>query len=80
VRPDASEAIHPDVQAWTSRHKVEPSAWQRPIAGAICPLDQPQLQVSSSDLRKDIAGGKNVAFLLPPAVMEYIERYGLYHL
>ncbi len=80
MRPDASDAIHPDVLAWISRHKVEPSAWQRPIAGAICSLDQPQLQVSSSDLRKDIARGKNVAFLLPPAVMEYIERHGLYHL
>lgn len=78
VRPDAPEFIHPDVLAWIKHHEVEPSAWQRPVAGAICHLKQPQLQISSSSLRADIDEGKNISFLLPSIVIEYIQSHGLY--
>lgn len=47
-------------------------------AGALCYLAQPSLSVSSTSLRKALVAGKNVQFLLPPAVIEYIKQHDLY--
>ena len=52
--------------------------WQQPEKGAVCWLEQPLLDVSSSVLRDMIARRKNVSFLLPAAVIEYIENHDLY--
>ena len=38
----------------------------------------PQVDVSSSQLREDLAAGRPVRFLVPAPVCAYIERHGLY--
>ena len=38
----------------------------------------PMIEISSSDIRKSVAEGKDIRFLVPDAVREYIEREGLY--
>lgn len=46
--------------------------------GALCYLAQPPLSVSSTSIREALVAGKNVQFLLPPAVIEYINQHDLY--
>ena len=41
-------------------------------------LDQPVLDIASSDIRTLLAAGRNPRFLLPDVVMEYIERHKLF--
>ncbi len=41
-------------------------------------FDMPRLDVSSSLIRRRIAGGRPVRYLVPDAVAQYIEREGLY--
>jgi nicotinate-nucleotide adenylyltransferase len=41
-------------------------------------LDTPLLAVSATDIRHRLREGVSVAGLLPPAVIEYIRRHGLY--
>ncbi|MEW6545329.1 MAG: nicotinate-nucleotide adenylyltransferase [Bacillota bacterium] len=44
----------------------------------IVPLEVPALAVSSSDLRRQVAEGKSIRYLVPQAVEEYIHKHGLY--
>jgi nicotinate-nucleotide adenylyltransferase len=41
-------------------------------------LDMPELDISSTDLRRRVAAGASVRFLVPEAVREYIDAHGLY--
>ena len=41
-------------------------------------MDLPDLEMSSSDIRKRIADGKAVRFMIPDKVMSYIEDQRLY--
>ena len=38
----------------------------------------PQVEVSASAIREDLRAGRQVRALVPPAVLDYIERSGLY--
>ena len=41
-------------------------------------LDQPVLDIASSDIRALLAAGRDPRFLLPDVVMEYISRHKLF--
>jgi nicotinate-nucleotide adenylyltransferase len=41
-------------------------------------FDMPRIDVSSSLVRRLVAGGRSVRYLVPDAVADYIERAGLY--
>lgn len=41
-------------------------------------VEAPLFELSSSDIRKRILGNRSVRYLIPPAVLEYIESVGLY--
>ena len=47
-------------------------------AGRILPLEVTQLEISSTDIRAQIAGGRSPRFLLPEAVLDYIAAHQLY--
>ena len=41
-------------------------------------IDMPRIEISSTDLRRRVAEGRGVRYLVPDAVAAYIEERGLY--
>ena len=76
-RPDAAGAsMQARMPALAGRmHPADPAATGPP---AIWLVDADTRDVSSSAIRRRIAGGENHDHLLPPAVAAYIVRHGLY--
>lgn len=50
----------------------------RSPSGCILPLEVTQLEISSTDIRAQIAAGRSPRFLLPDAVLDYIATNRLY--
>lgn len=50
------------------------------LAGSIFLLPITQLEISASEIRKQIAMGKNPRYLLPNSVYEYIKQEGFYNI
>ena len=46
--------------------------------GAISELEVPALSISSTDVRKRVAGGKPIWYLVPDGVVQYISKHHLY--
>ena len=69
-----------EVTNWLSQHRVEHSELSLRPAGGVFMLHQPLLDIASSQIRDMFASGDNPRFLLPDAVMEYIELNTLFHL
>jgi nicotinate-nucleotide adenylyltransferase len=75
-QPDAeSGAVR---QALAERSAREASALRAVAAGLVYRVRVSQLAVSSSAIRKLVRAGRSPRFLLPDAVLEYVERQGLY--
>lgn len=60
------------------RWTADPAALAAAPAGRLLRLGQPLYDVSASDLRARIAGGRPWRHLVPAAVAGYIGRHGLY--
>ncbi|TWI54233.1 nicotinate-nucleotide adenylyltransferase [Pseudomonas duriflava] len=77
-RPDAdSEPPQVLCDLIAARTQADPHDLAGP-AGQITYIWQTPLAVSATQIRGLIAAGKSVRFLVPDAVLAYIERYGLY--
>lgn len=61
-----------------ARSVSAPSELIHAPGGAILKIDVPTLDISASRIRGLIAAGRDVTFLLPGNVIEYIRREGLY--
>lgn len=48
------------------------------IANAVIEAEMPQVDVSSTDIRRAFAEGKSLRYLLPEAVRLYVKEQGLY--
>ena len=66
------------VTRWLDQHRIDQSALLTTAAGGVMTLDQPVLDIASSDIRALLAAGRDPRFLLPEVVMEYIERHKLF--
>lgn len=65
--------------AVVDRHGAGESPTPAPVVASspeVVPM--PRVDVSSTDLRRRVADGRPLAVLTPPAVIEVIERHGLY--
>ena len=66
------------VTQWLDQHRIDQNALLTSAAGGVMTLDQPVLDIASSDIRTLLAAGRDPRFLLPDVVMEYIERHKLF--
>ena len=78
MRPGSQLPQRGVIAQWLRGHRVEPRELRNRPAGAVAVVEQPPLAISSTDLRAAINAGKNVRFLLPDPVMEYIHEHELY--
>lgn len=77
-RPDAdTEAPEALRDLLAARSVNEPAALCGPV-GQIAFVWQTPLAVSATDIRRRLATGRSVRFLLPDAVLHYIDAHGLY--
>ncbi len=60
------------------RLKHHSSAVHESLSGHIVLHPVTPLEISATDIRKQIAAGKNPRYLLPDAVYQYIEQHGVY--
>lgn len=67
-----------EVTDWLDQHRIESPQLSSCPAGGVVMLRQPLLDIASSQIRDIFASGNNPRFLLPDAVMEYIERNALF--
>ena len=66
------------VTQWLDQHRIDQNALLTSPAGGVMTLDQPVLDIASSDIRALLAAGRDPRFLLPDVVMEYISRHKLF--
>ena len=66
------------VTQWLDQHQIDQGALLTSPAGGVMTLDQPVLDIASSDIRALLAAGRDPRFLLPGVVMEYITRHKLF--
>ena len=73
-----SDSPPPAVTQWLDQHRIDQNALLTSAAGGVMTLDQPVLDIASSDIRALLAAGQDPRFLLPDVVMEYIKRHQLF--
>lgn len=78
ARPFPIQTLDPEVRLWIDGHMVTPARLVEQPAGCMSRLQQPAIDVSSTGLREALETGADARFLLPDAVLEYIEHHGLY--
>jgi len=78
-RPGYTLPDDPRLDSLVDKHRQDDLLTLRDRAsGAIHFHDVTQLDISSSDIRRRVANGRNPAYLLPRAVIAYIEEQRLY--
>ena len=66
------------VTQWLDQHRIDQNTLLTSASGGVMTLDQPVLDIASSDIRTLLAAGRDPRFLLPDVVMEYIKRHKLF--
>lgn len=72
---DADLALQLEYQA---RLAPSPQVQHDSSAGSILVVNMPALEISATDIRHRCAAGKNIHYLLPETVAEYIQSHHLY--
>lgn len=79
TRPDAEPRYSDALRAYLEGRFVDVCAdLMRTPAGGLCNVNVTRLAISSTDIREQIAAGRNPRFLLPSTVLAYIRKHGLY--
>lgn len=60
------------------RRVRRPGQLMEVASGRVCYLGVTQLAISSTDIRRQLAEGRDPRFLLPSTVLAYIRKHGLY--
>jgi len=79
-RPNSQLSDNQTMQDFLKKHRIlNKKDLQTKNSGKIWIEEMPMLTISSTQIRHIIAAGKNPHYLLPPAVLEKINIYQLYH-
>jgi len=77
--PVATEALPPALRAeFAARHQSDVAALRAAPAGNIVSFAMTQLAISATQIRHLRATGRSARYLLPDAVLDYIQTYSLY--
>lgn len=78
-RPDSAWPQTGALAGWVKKSATDnfPALLQQP-AGLICSVPVTQLAISSSQIRALLATGKSPRYLLPDAVLDYIQKHDWY--
>ena len=63
---------------FSERHQADASCLGEAAAGSIVTFAMTQLAISATQIRKLLANGKSARYLLPDAVLDYIQLHQLY--
>lgn len=75
----AASALAPELgQLLAARQTGDPARLAGAPAGAILALPMTQLDISATHIRQLLAAGRSARYLLPPAVLDYIDQHQLY--
>ena len=77
-RPGYRLPDDPALRAFTEAHNTPADTLGARDSGGIGFVTVTQLDISSSDIRRRVGGGRSPAWLLPQAVIDYIHTAGLY--
>lgn len=77
TRPGSKAPPH-HVDAFLRAHRARKSELRDSPAGLITAIDVTPLSISASEIRRLLAIGKSPRYLLPEAVLDYVQRQGLY--
>ncbi|MFO7762127.1 MAG: nicotinate-nucleotide adenylyltransferase [Wenzhouxiangellaceae bacterium] len=79
TRPDAEPRYSDALREYLEGRFVDACAdLMRTPAGGLCNVNVTRLAISSTDIREQLAAGRNPRFLLPSTVLAYIRKHGLY--
>lgn len=78
-RPDFSIPNSSDIAAILQKRQItDPQYLQKKTHGSVLLMKTTLLQISASEIRHQIANQKNPRYLLPDAVLEYIQEQKIY--
>lgn len=79
TRPRSRPRYPDEVATFLRGRRVrKPAGLMDTPAGKVCPVQVTRLAISSTDIREQLAAGRNPRFLLPSTVLAYIRKHGLY--
>lgn len=79
TRPDSDPDYSPELgRHFEGRFVDSPESLMGGPAGRICSVNVTRLAIASTDIREQLATGRNPRFLLPSTVLAYIRKHGLY--
>lgn len=67
-----------EVAQWLQQHRAEPEVLRHKACGHVVLQPLSLLDISATDIRRRVAGGNSVQFLMPNAVWRYIQTNKLY--
>lgn len=67
-----------EVAQWLQQHRAEPEVLRRKACGHVVVEPLSLLDISATDIRRRVAAGNSVQFLMPSPVWHYIQKHRLY--
>lgn len=75
---ELSSLPHELATEFSDRHQPDATCLGKAAAGSIVTFAMTQLAISATQIRKLLANGKSARYLLPDAVLDYIQLHQLY--